>query len=382
MRYPLSSCWSTRWLLVVTLLLVGCGGDKTSPGQPDDTFQTQLVDRWWSRQGYGADQTKDYYFHSQGPQLTVTRYRGGHDVWQCDYSESHWEILAAGGKVLWDQQVLYFEIESLGSAGIRLLEFDGETGQKGELRHTYVPEADLESGPRECCPTCPGPGRDSTPPTVISDLRAMPWGIRAVRLLWTAPSDAADGKATEYDLRESDATIAETNWISANQIGGEPAPGAPRQAESFVVTGWGGGPDDRLFWALKSRDKVPRQWSDLSNVVTCFSAPPAKDLSAGSPSSSTVKLSWIAPGDPGMGVPVAEYDIRYGTATITDDSWAAATRVTLPVTARNPGDPQELVVSGLQSSTRYYFALRIRLDQAGGWSGLSPVAVIRTTAAQ
>jgi hypothetical protein len=77
-------------------------------------------------------------------------------------------------------------------------------------------------------------------------------------------------------------------------------------------------------------------------------------------------------------VPVVEYDIRYNGALINEGNWLSSTRVVFNTTPKNSGQPEEIVVTGLQKSQRYYFALRYRLDASKGWSDISPVVTART----
>jgi hypothetical protein len=362
-------------VLLAAILLVSCG-DKKNPSGPGNDLRSQLVDRWWSRQGYGDTQTKDYYFYSNGKVTSVVRYQSGSHGWACDGHDETWEILdAQQGKVRWGNYPRYLVIESLGTNGIRLLEFEGDAGVKGDLRNTYLPENDLTPGARECCPTCPGPGRDSTPPTAISDLRVMPWGKYSVRLFWTSPSDETSGRVHEYSIRYSNSPITNSEWAGSISVNPSPTPAPAGQPEELTVTSVG--PNSKLYWAIKSRDNVPNQWSALSNLASCYSTP-GRDLTVGSLTTSSAKLAWTAPGEIGTGVPVVEYDIRYNGALINEGNWLSSTRVVFNTTPKNSGQPEEIVVTGLQKSQRYYFALRYRLDASKGWSDISPVVTART----
>jgi len=57
--------------------------------------------------------------------------------------------------------------------------------------------------------------------------------------------------------------------------------------------------------------------------------PPATitDLSTSNPSTSSMDITWTAPGDDGATGTATNYDIRYSQSTITDANWASATKV-------------------------------------------------------
>jgi hypothetical protein len=91
-------------------------------------------------------------------------------------------------------------------------------------------------------------------------------------------------------------------------------------------------------------------------------------------------VKWTAPSDPGNTNPVAYYDLRYSTQTITSNNWASATPVdTVFYFGQPAGTAQQLKVTGLNQSTPYYFALR-STDAAGNVSELSNVAMGTTSA--
>ncbi len=106
--------------------------------------------------------------------------------------------------------------------------------------------------------------------------------------------------------------------------------------------------------------------------------PPAAitDLVASNPTSTTVELSWTAPGDNGMFGRAASYDIRYSTEPITDENWDQATRVEAPAPSV-AGTKETLIVSGLMPNTTYYFAIKTS-DSTPLTSAMSNVAQCTT----
>ncbi|MEP0860917.1 MAG: S8 family serine peptidase, partial [Ignavibacterium sp.] len=94
------------------------------------------------------------------------------------------------------------------------------------------------------------------------------------------------------------------------------------------------------------------------------------NLAVVDPTSNSLRLTWTAPLDTSMGG-VTQYDIRWSLSPITDTtSFYAANPLTYPGVPGAAGTPQELLVTGLNFSTTYYFAIRSR-DAWGNWSDVS-----------
>lgn len=109
-------------------------------------------------------------------------------------------------------------------------------------------------------------------------------------------------------------------------------------------------------------------------------------LSAGSPTSSSILLSWNATNDDGSidsGV-ATSYQIRRraGTDLTWDETeWAAGTAVSPPPpTPQASGTAQTLTVTGLSASTAYTFAMKV-LDEVSNTSAISNGAAATTSAA-
>jgi hypothetical protein len=205
----------------------------------------------------------------------------------------------------------------------------------------------------------------------------------SVSLSWTAPGDdSTTGTATSYDIRYSLATITDANWNAATQVSGEPTPTAAGTVQNFEVTGLSS--STTYYLAIKSSDEAGN-WSGLSNVVAKATlpevTPPATiaNLAATASTQNQVTLTWNAPGDDGSTGTAASYDIRYSTATITDANWGSATQVTGEPAPLAAGNSQSHTVSGLSTSTTYYFAIKTA-DECPNWSALSNIASRATTA--
>jgi phosphodiesterase/alkaline phosphatase D-like protein len=204
----------------------------------------------------------------------------------------------------------------------------------------------------------------------------------SITLNWTAPGDDGNtGTASQYDIRYSTANINDANWGSATQVSNEPIPHAAGVAESLIVIGLQ--PSTAYYFAIKTGDEIPN-WSGLSNVATettaAESIPPRSilNLATSNPSSSSITLSWTAPGDDSVSGTASQYDIRYSTSLITDANWGSATQVSGEPTPLPAGQSQTFIVTGLQSNTTYYFAIKTA-DEVPNWSGLSNVPTGITT---
>ncbi|MBI4837038.1 MAG: hypothetical protein HY813_01365 [Candidatus Portnoybacteria bacterium] len=88
---------------------------------------------------------------------------------------------------------------------------------------------------------------------------------------------------------------------------------------------------------------------------------------------SSITLTWTAIADvPSTGT-TTSYDARYSTATITNDNWASTTQAINEPTPHAPGTAEAITISGLASSTTYYFAIKSK-DALGNESLLSNIA--------
>ena len=216
---------------------------------------------------------------------------------------------------------------------------------------------------------------DATAPAAVTDLATGTVTTSSVALSWTAPGDdGATGTATSYDVRYSTSTITAGNWATATQATGEPAPAVAGSAETFTVTGLSA--STTYFFAIKTSDEVPNE-SVLSNVPSATTAdataPDAvTDLATGTVTTSSVQLSWTAPGDDGATGTATSYDVRYSTSTITAGNWASATQATAEPAPSVAGSAETFTVTGLSASTTYFFAIKTS-DEVPNESALSNV---------
>ena len=223
---------------------------------------------------------------------------------------------------------------------------------------------------------------ENVPPATVANLAAGNPTVTSLRLTWTSPGDdGSTGTATQYDIRYSTSTISAANWSSATQCTGEPTPLVAGSSQFLTVTGLN--PGTIYYFALMTADEVPN-WSGLSNVASnatgTETTPPSAiaNLGAGSPTEHSIELSWTAPGDDAMVGTAAQYSIRYSTAYLTEANFNSATVVTNPPAPLPAGSFQSLVVSGLQSGTTYFFAVKTA-DEVPNWSAISNNATLSTS---
>ncbi|MCZ6491842.1 MAG: hypothetical protein O7A06_15105 [Acidobacteria bacterium] len=122
-------------------------------------------------------------------------------------------------------------------------------------------------------------------------------------------------------------------------------------------------------------DGVPSNTVNIAIRDILDTIPPVAvtNLIASNPSSATIDLTWTSPGDDGSMGTAAFYDIRYSTSPITDSIWSTATPVSGEPAPQVAGTSQSMTISGLLSSTIYYFAIKTA-DEVSNISGLSNVA--------
>lgn len=141
---------------------------------------------------------------------------------------------------------------------------------------------------------------DNTPPGAVADLSVTSVTGNSIAIRWTAPGDdGATGTAKTYDIRYSTSPITTSNWSSATQASGEPAPAAAGTVQSYTLGGLAG--SQTYYIAVRTTDDAGNV-SALSNVVngtTTDVIPPAavRDLSYDGSRESTPAVTLILPQD-------------------------------------------------------------------------------------
>lgn len=102
---------------------------------------------------------------------------------------------------------------------------------------------------------------------------------------------------------------------------------------------------------------------------------PITDLEAIDVQPFSVTLQWTASGASGDTGQASLYDIRYSTEPITEENFHEAIKYPDPPEPAQPGETEQLTITGLTHSTTYYFAVKTA-DMWLNWSDLSnPVSV-------
>lgn len=118
--------------------------------------------------------------------------------------------------------------------------------------------------------------------------------------------------------------------------------------------------------------------SQLPDII-----PPSRigDLSVEFTTNTSITLGWTAPGnDESIGT-ASSYDIRYSTSAITNENdFSRANIVSGAPAPKESGTWEVFSVTGLQSGTGYYFAMRA-VDGWGNKGELSPAVYARTNSA-
>lgn len=209
---------------------------------------------------------------------------------------------------------------------------------------------------------------DTDPPAQINDLSGAALGTDRVSIAWTASGD--DGRSgvasNTYIRRHSSAISDESAWSAAtpvatittasNSTGGE--------QQSYQITGLTA---STTYWiAVRSADEIPNT-GGISNTIslTTSATPdtmppsPVNNLTASALTSTSVQLTWTAPGGDRSVGRASTYLVRYrpGT-TLTEAQWATATNIAVNPTPNTAGSVETWTVGGLSPSTTYTFALK------------------------
>ena len=119
-----------------------------------------------------------------------------------------------------------------------------------------------------------------------------------------------------------------------------------------------------LAWACEDDTENPYEDGDVT--------PPGSvsDLTVDSVTSSTITLTWTAPGDDGSIGRATSYTLKRSGAVIDASNFAAATTVSGVPAPATVGTAESFTVPGLDSTLTYYFAIRA-VDEAGNQGAVS-----------
>lgn len=107
---------------------------------------------------------------------------------------------------------------------------------------------------------------DNIAPADITTLSVSSPTTSSLILTWASPgNDGTNGTAAGYDLRYLTSTITDSNWTSAAQASGEPAPQIAGTSQNMTVSGLSSG--TTYYFAVKTTDAAGNQ-SGLSNTAS------------------------------------------------------------------------------------------------------------------
>ncbi len=116
---------------------------------------------------------------------------------------------------------------------------------------------------------------------------------------------------------------------------------------------------------------------DIEEPIEQDHIPPSvvSDLRASFTGEYEIRLAWTAPSDSGSSC--AEYDLRQSPNVITGANFEVAMRISHTQHPMGAGGSEEVSLTGLETDTRYFFALKTR-DENDNWSALSNVLEVRS----
>ncbi len=176
-------------------------------------------------------------------------------------------------------------------------------------------------------------------------------------------------------------TTSDTAWDAAKSVTFTTAANGSGYTEYIVDMGanshWTGTIKQLRFDPFGATGTMNVDYIHVTNTGTSSgsdtTAPAAvTNLAVDSSASSSVTLTWTAPGDDGNTGTAASYDIRYSTSPITTANWASSTQATGEPAPAAAGTNQSYTVSGLSADSTYYFAIKTS-DEAPNISDLCNV---------
>jgi hypothetical protein len=266
-RKTLSTSWRISITVLVTLIIIGCGGEDGTPvsndppgeDPPPDTIApagvTDLDLRaptlhslalvWKSPGDDGQTGTaKQYDIRSSKAVITDANWDQATPMGPSDIP-----VPKPGGQI---ETCVVPGLES-GVVYYFALKTSDEVGNQSELSNCASERTLYEN----------------VPPSSITDLAAVAIDETSFELTWTASGDdGAVGTASEYDIRYwARPIVDESSWEEATRMPGSPTPQPAGESENVTVTGLT--PGTSYFFAVKTADEVSN-WSGLSNLTVAL----------------------------------------------------------------------------------------------------------------
>lgn len=220
---------------------------------------------------------------------------------------------------------------------------------------------------------------DEIAPNIVTNLIVSNVTTNSATLSWIAPGDDEDiGTATSYDIRYLSSPSIASNWYAAIQIGNEPQPQIAGANQSVTVSGLDA--NAIYYFAMKTYDEVENV-SAISNIVNgttlelvdTITPDQIINLKVSRVTSSSAILIWTETGDDYDIGSATSYDVRYSTKSINETTWSSSNKLYRSISPHIDGANQTVTVTGLDSDTTYYFAIKVS-DEAENVSELSNIA--------
>ena len=110
---------------------------------------------------------------------------------------------------------------------------------------------------------------------------------------------------------------------------------------------------------------------NIVSIPPDLSAPsPVTDLTAVYSTITSVTLTWTAPGDDGDRGTASQYDVRYATVPVTEETWVSALQAEGEPSPGAAGGTETFTVRGLEPDIEYFFVVTVA-DEVHNWSGHS-----------
>ena len=144
--------------------------------------------------------------------------------------------------------------------------------------------------------------------------------------------------------------------------------------------------DDSTFWFTTEYLRVTGTVSWRTRIagftmVEDHVAPATvNDLAAMANTTNSITLTWTATGDDGSEGKAFLYDIRYSKEPVTEENFELATPAEKVISPSEAGTIETFTAKGLDFSSEYYFALKVR-DKQFNFSGMSNVVSATTPGA-
>ena len=221
---------------------------------------------------------------------------------------------------------------------------------------------------------------DRTDPGPVEDLEGLARGETDVLLRWVAPGDDGSvGQVAGYEIRYATFALSDENFEQGTLAEVAPRLSAAGEIDSVRIGELTR--ETEYYFNLRARDEAGNLGplnKGAHVILPDLTAPNAiRTLAERGRSSSSIHLTWTAPGDDGQFGTAWAYDLRRAESPISLDNFEDATVIETSA-PRESGSQEAIDVVGLAPRGTYYFALKSR-DESGNVSALSNVIRATTT---